>query len=191
VVLEEREDDIAFLENRSDHSLVKRLNSFMSDDFIQIEYTDAVKILKKYDSIFKKPISWGVDLSSEHELFLTEKHFQAPIVIKNYPKDTKAFYMRVNDDERTVAAMDILMPQIGEIIGGSQREERLHVLDQRMQEIHLVKEEYSWYRDLRKYGTVPHSGFGLGLERLLSCITGIKNVRELIPFPRTPRNASC
>ncbi|HAP3218762.1 TPA: asparagine--tRNA ligase, partial [Escherichia coli] len=139
---------------------------------------------------FENPVYWGVDLSSEHERYLAEEHFKAPVVVKNYPKDIKAFYMRLNEDGKTVAAMDVLAPGIGEIIGGSQREERLDVLDERMLEMGLNKEDYWWYRDLRRYGTVPHSGFGLGFERLIAYVTGVQNVRDVIPFPRTPRNAS-
>ncbi len=135
-------------------------------------------------------MSWGIESSSEHERFLAEEHFKSPVVVKNYPKDIKAFYMRLNDDGKTVAAMDVLAPGIGEIIGGSQREERLEVLDQRMNEMGLNPEDYWWYRDLRKYGTVPHSGFGLGFERLIVYVTGLQNIRDVIPFPRAPRNAN-
>ncbi|MCE9881219.1 asparagine--tRNA ligase, partial [Hafnia paralvei] len=139
---------------------------------------------------FENPVYWGVDLSSEHERYLAEQHFKAPVVVKNYPKDIKAFYMRMNEDGKTVAAMDVLAPGIGEIIGGSQREERLDMLDARLEEMGLNKEDYWWYRDLRRYGTVPHSGFGLGFERLIAYVTGVQNVRDVIPFPRTPRNAT-
>ena len=147
-------------------------------------------ILLKSGKEFEFPVSWGIDLSSEHERFLAEEYFKSPVVVKNYPKDIKAFYMRLNDDGKTVAAMDVLAPGIGEIIGGSQREERLDVLDARMVEMGLNPEDYWWYRDLRKYGTVPHSGFGLGFERLIVYVTGLQNIREVIPFPRAPRNAN-
>jgi asparaginyl-tRNA synthetase len=154
-----------------------------------MDYTDAVKILETCKEKFDYPVKWGTDLQSEHERFLAEKHVKGPLVLMNYPKEIKAFYMRLNDDGKTVAAMDVLAPGIGEIIGGSQREERLDVLDQRMIEVGLDPAHYSWYRDLRRYGTVPHAGFGLGFERTISYITGLANVRDVIPFPRTPGNA--
>ncbi|MDX1269893.1 MAG: amino acid--tRNA ligase-related protein, partial [Oceanisphaera sp.] len=152
-------------------------------------YTDAVEILQNCGKKFEFPVAWGVDLSSEHERYLAEEHFKAPVVVKNYPKDIKSFYMKLNPDGKTVAAMDVLAPGIGEIIGGSQREEVLEVLDSRMEEMGLNPADYGWYRDLRRYGTVPHSGFGLGFERLVAYVTGMANVRDVIPFPRTPRNA--
>ncbi|MGD9424314.1 asparagine--tRNA ligase [Pantoea sp. NSTU24] len=189
-VLEERADDMAFFAERVDKEAVERLQRFITTDFAQVNYTDAVEILMNCGQSFENPVSWGIDLSSEHERYLAEKHFKAPVVVKNYPKDIKAFYMRLNDDGKTVAAMDVLAPGIGEIIGGSQREERLDVLDARLEEMGLNKEDYWWYRDLRRYGTVPHSGFGLGFERLIAYVTGVQNVRDVIPFPRTPRNAS-
>ena len=189
-VLEERPDDMAFFAERVDKEAVSRLEKFITSDFAQVDYTDAIEILLKSGQTFENPVSWGIDLSSEHERYLAEKHFQAPVVVKNYPKDIKAFYMRMNEDGKTVAAMDVLAPGIGEIIGGSQREERLDKLDARLEEMGLNKEDYWWYRDLRRYGTVPHSGFGLGFERLISYVTGVSNVRDVIPFPRTPRNAS-
>ncbi|WP_293773912.1 asparagine--tRNA ligase [uncultured Pantoea sp.] len=189
-VLEERADDMAFFAERVDKEAVERLQRFITTDFAQVDYTDAVDILMNCGQSFENPVSWGIDLSSEHERYLAEKHFKAPVVVKNYPKDIKAFYMRLNDDGKTVAAMDVLAPGIGEIIGGSQREERLDVLDARLEEMGLNKEDYWWYRDLRRYGTVPHSGFGLGFERLIAYVTGVQNVRDVIPFPRTPRNAS-
>ncbi|HHA1791253.1 TPA: asparagine--tRNA ligase [Enterobacter hormaechei subsp. xiangfangensis] len=189
-VLEERADDMKFFAERVDNDAIARLERFVSADFAQVDYTDAVAILEKCGEKFENPVYWGVDLSSEHERYLAEKHFKAPVVVKNYPKDIKAFYMRLNEDGKTVAAMDVLAPGIGEIIGGSQREERLDVLDARMQEMGLNPADYSWYRDLRRYGTVPHSGFGLGFERLIAYVTGVQNVRDVIPFPRTPRNAS-
>ncbi|MDT0175683.1 asparagine--tRNA ligase [Pantoea sp. RRHST58] len=189
-VLDERADDMAFFAERVDKEAVDRLQRFISTDFAQVDYTDAITILEKCGQRFENPVSWGIDLSSEHERYLAEQHFKAPVVVKNYPKEIKAFYMRLNEDNKTVAAMDVLAPGIGEIIGGSQREERLDVLDARMEEMGLNKEDYWWYRDLRRYGTVPHSGFGLGFERLIAYVTGVQNVRDVIPFPRTPRNAN-
>ena len=189
-VLSERADDMAFFAERVDKEAVSRLEKFVTADFARVDYTDAIDILLASGQSFENPVEWGIDLSSEHERYLAEKHFQAPVVVKNYPKDIKAFYMRLNEDGKTVAAMDVLAPGIGEIIGGSQREERLDVLDMRLQEMGLNKEDYWWYRDLRRYGTVPHSGFGLGFERLIAYVTGVQNVRDVIPFPRTPRNAS-
>ncbi|MFP1791627.1 asparagine--tRNA ligase [Lonsdalea quercina] len=189
-VLEERADDMAFFAQRVDKEALTRLEKFIHADFSQVDYTDAITILENCGEKFENPVSWGIDLSSEHERYLAEKHFKAPVVVKNYPKDIKAFYMRMNDDGKTVAAMDVLAPGIGEIIGGSQREERLDYLDRRLEEMGLNKEDYGWYRDLRRYGTVPHSGFGLGFERLVAYVTGVQNVRDVIPFPRTPRNAS-
>ncbi|MBG0750472.1 MULTISPECIES: asparagine--tRNA ligase [Pectobacterium] len=189
-VLNERADDMAFFAERVDKEAITRLEKFVSSDFAQVDYTDAVEILLNCGKQFENPVYWGVDLSSEHERYLAEQHFKAPVVVKNYPKDIKAFYMRMNDDGKTVAAMDVLAPGIGEIIGGSQREERLAQLDSRLEEMGLNKEDYWWYRDLRRYGTIPHSGFGLGFERLIAYVTGVQNVRDVIPFPRTPRNAS-
>lgn len=189
-VLEERADDLAFFAQRVDKDAITRLERFVESDFAQIDYTDAIDVLLKADKKFENKVEWGIDLSSEHERYLAEVHFKAPVVVKNYPKDIKAFYMRLNDDGKTVAAMDVLAPGIGEIIGGSQREERLDVLDQRIAEMGLNKEDYSWYRDLRRYGTVPHSGFGLGFERLVVYVTGVQNIRDVIPFPRYPKNAS-
>lgn len=188
-VLEEHPDDLAFFQQRIDKTVIDRLTRFVESDFVQIDYTDAVEILEKCDKKFDYPVKWGIDLQSEHERYLAEEHFNAPVVVKNYPKDIKAFYMRQNEDGKTVAAMDVLAPGIGEIIGGSQREERLDVLDARLAEVGLDKEDYSWYRDLRKYGTVPHSGFGLGFERLVAYVTGMTNIRDVIPFPRAPRSA--
>ncbi|MEQ4509662.1 asparagine--tRNA ligase [Dickeya zeae] len=189
-VLEERADDMKFFAERVDKDAVSRLERFVTSDFAQVDYTDAITILENCGQTFENPVSWGIDLSSEHERYLAEKHFQAPVVVKNYPKDIKAFYMRMNSDGKTVAAMDVLAPGIGEIIGGSQREERLDQLDIRLEEMGLSKEDYWWYRDLRRYGTIPHSGFGLGFERLIAYVTGVQNVRDVIPFPRTPRNAT-
>lgn len=189
-VLEERADDMAFFAQRINKEAISRLEKVVDQEFVRMDYTDAIEILQQSGKKFEFPVEWGVDLSSEHERYLAEEHVGAPIIMKNYPKDIKAFYMRINDDEKTVAAMDILAPGIGEIIGGSQREERLDVFDRRLEEMGLDKEDYSWYRDLRRYGTVPHSGFGLGFERLVAYVTGMQNVRDVIPFPRTPGNAN-
>ena len=189
-VLEKRADDMQFFAQHIDKEAINRLENFINADFAQVDYTDAISILQNCDAKFENPVSWGIDLASEHERYLAEQYFKAPVVVKNYPKDIKAFYMRMNDDGKTVAAMDVLAPGIGEIIGGSQREERLDMLDKRMDELGLKKEDYWWYRDLRRYGTVPHSGFGLGFERLIVYVTGVQNVRDVIPFPRTPRNAN-
>ena len=189
-VLEERKDDLKFFEKHVDKDVIKRLEHFINSDFAQIDYTDAIEVLLQSGKKFEFPVSWGIDLSSEHERYLAEEHFKSPVVVKNYPKDIKAFYMRLNDDGKTVAAMDVLAPGIGEIIGGSQREERLEVLDKRMVEMGLNPQDYWWYRDLRRYGTVPHSGFGLGFERLIVYVTGVQNIRDVIPFPRAPRNAN-
>jgi len=189
-VLEERADDMAFFQQRVDKTVLDRLNSVINTDFVRLDYTDAITILETCGKKFENPVSWGVDLNSEHERYLAEEHFNGPVVLQNYPKDIKSFYMRLNDDGKTVAAMDILAPGIGEIIGGSQREERLDVLDSRLEEMGLDIADYGWYRDLRRYGTVPHSGFGLGFERLVAYATGMQNVRDVIPFPRTPNNAA-
>lgn len=189
-VLEERADDMAFFAQRINKDAVSRLENLVNAEFVRMDYTDAIEILQNSGKKFEFPVEWGVDLSSEHERYLAEEHVGAPIIMQNYPKDIKAFYMRINDDNKTVAAMDVLAPGIGEIIGGSQREERLDVFDRRLEEMELSKEDYAWYRDLRRYGTVPHAGFGLGFERLVAYVTGMQNVRDVIPFPRTPGNAS-
>jgi asparaginyl-tRNA synthetase len=188
-VLEERQDDMAFFDERIQKGAVSRLEGIVSSQFVRMDYTEAIRVLESAKQKFEFPVAWGVDLQSEHERYLTEQHVGKPVVLMNYPKDIKAFYMRLNDDGRTVAAMDVLVPAIGEIVGGSQREERLEVLDRRMGENHLNLEAYGWYRDLRRYGTVPHAGFGLGFERALAYVTGLANVRDVIPFPRTPGNA--
>lgn len=190
VILNERADDMAFFAERVDPLCIQRLQDVINSEFELMDYTDAINRLKKSGEKFAYPVEWGVDLQSEHERYLAEKLVGRPVVLMNYPKDIKAFYMRLNDDGKTVAAMDVLAPGIGEIIGGSQREERLDVLDQRMAAMGLDPEVYYWYRDLRRYGTVPHTGFGLGFERLISYITGVSNIRDVIPFPRTPGNAS-
>ena len=189
-VLAERDDDMKFFEERVEKGVIARLHHLIEKPFLRVDYTDAVKILETSGQKFEFPVSWGTDLQSEHERFLTETHFKAPVILMNYPKDIKAFYMRMNDDEKTVAAMDVLAPGIGEIIGGSQREERLERLDARLDEMKLPKHEYGWYLDLRRYGTVPHAGFGLGFERLVQFTTGMGNIRDVIPFPRAPKQAS-
>jgi asparaginyl-tRNA synthetase len=188
-VLAERGDDMAFFNERVEKGVIAKLQGIVDSEFVRMDYTEAIGILEKAKEKFEFPVKWGMDLQSEHERYLAEKHIGGPVVLMNYPKEIKAFYMRLNDDGRTVAAMDVLAPGIGEIIGGSQREERLAVLDARMDEAKLDKQHYGWYRDLRRYGSVPHAGFGLGFERTVSYITGLANVRDVIPFPRTPGSA--
>lgn len=190
-VLERCPDDMAFFAQRVDKTCIERLERFINSSFERIDYTEAVSILERVAPTqnFEFPVSWGIDLQSEHERYLSEKHVGGPVVVMNYPKDIKAFYMRLNDDGRTVAAMDVLAPGIGEIIGGSQREERLDVLDARLAEVGLPIEDYWWYRDLRRYGTVPHAGFGLGFERIINYVTGVDNIREVIAFPRAAGSA--
>ncbi|HEV7491984.1 MAG TPA: asparagine--tRNA ligase [Rhodanobacteraceae bacterium] len=185
-VLAERADDMAFFAERIEKTAVSRLEAFVSAPFERIEYTDAVEILKKSGKKFDYPVEWGVDLQTEHERYLTEQHVGRPVVVTNYPEKIKAFYMRLNDDGRTVAAMDVLAPGIGEIIGGSQREERLDMLDKRMAQFGLDPKHYEWYRDFRRYGTVPHAGFGLGFERLVVYVCGLANIRDAHPYPRAP-----
>jgi asparaginyl-tRNA synthetase len=165
------------------------LEKIVASQFQRLSYTEAVEILERSGEKFEFPVSWGTDLQAEHERFLTEKHFQCPVILYDYPAAIKPFYMRLNDDGRTVRAMDVLVPKVGEIIGGSQREERIEVLGKRMEQQGLSLENYWWYLELRRYGSVPHAGFGLGLERLLQFITGMGNIRDVIPFPRTPGNA--
>ena len=188
-LLKERHEDLAFFDERVEKGLVAKLEGIVASEFVRMDYTEAVAVLERASEKFEFPVKWGVDLQSEHERYLTEKHAKKPVIVMNYPKDIKAFYMRVNDDDKTVAAMDVLAPGIGEIIGGSQREERLEVLDARMTERGIDKEHYAWYRDLRRYGSVPHAGFGLGFERTLAYVTGLANVSDAIPFPRTPGSA--
>ena len=183
-VLEEREDDMAFFAKRIDKEVIDKLRGVIDNRFERVTYTEAIDILQNAKQSFEFPVEWGVDLQSEHERYLTEKHVGRPVIVMDYPAEIKAFYMRLNDDSKTVAAMDVLAPGIGEIIGGSQREERLEILDSRIDD--KLKQELWWYRDLRRYGTVPHAGFGLGFERLLNYVTGMENVRDAIPFPRTP-----
>jgi asparaginyl-tRNA synthetase len=188
-LLTKRADDMAFFDQRIDPGVVSRLRHVVDARFRRLTYTEAVEILQGSGKRFEFPVEWGTDLQSEHERYLTEEHFKQPLVITDYPKAIKAFYMRLNDDGKTVAAMDVLVPRIGEIVGGSQREERLAVLDQRLDELGLRKEDYAWYRDLRRFGTVPHAGFGLGFERLMLFCTGMGNIRDVIPFPRAPKQA--
>ncbi|MFS1525296.1 asparagine--tRNA ligase [Microbulbifer sp. 2304DJ12-6] len=190
VVLNERADDMAFFAQRIDKEAISRLENIIEKDFARINYSDAIEILENCKEKFEFPVSWGIDLASEHERYLAEVHFKKPVIVMNYPKGIKAFYMRMNDDGRTVAAMDVLAPGIGEIIGGAQREERLEKLDERMDEMNIPRAHLDWYRDLRRYGTVPHAGFGLGFDRLVSYVTGMSNIRDVIPFPRTPKNIS-
>src|ERR1700732_4833388 len=188
-LLKESQEDLAFFDQRIEKGLVAKLEGIVHSEFVRMDYGEAVEALGRAKEKFEFPVKWGMDLQSEHERYLTEKHAQKPVIVMNYPKDIKAFYMRVNDDGRTVAATDGLARGVGEIIGGSQREERLAVLDARMTERGIDKEHYAWYRDLRRYGTAPHAGFGLGFERTIAYSTGLSNVRDAIPFPRTPGNA--
>src|SRR5438270_392954 len=188
-LLEERAEDMAFFDERIERGLVAKLQGIVQSQFVRMDYGEAIAILERAREKFEFPVKWGIDLQSEHERYLTERHAKKPVIVMNYPKSIKAFYMRVNDDGRTVAAMDVLAPGIGEIIGGGQREERLAALDARMAERAIDREHYGWYRDLRRYGTVPHAGFGLGFERTIAYVTGLTNVRDAIPFPRTPGNA--
>ena len=189
-VLDERADDMAFFTERIEKTAIERLEKFIATPLTHLDYTDAIEILETCGKTFEFPVHWGADLQTEHERFLAEEHVKGPVAIKNYPKEIKAFYMRMNDDGKTVAAMDILAPGIGEIVGGSQREERLDRLDARIAELGLNIDDYWWYRDLRRYGTVPHAGFGLGFERLVVYATGVQNIREVIPFPRWAGNAT-
>ena len=188
-VIERCSDDLAFFAERIEPDALSRLEKLVAQDFVQMDYAEAIEILKASGKSFEFKPEWGLDLQTEHERFLTEQHCKAPVVVKNYPTEIKAFYMRLNDGGKTVAAMDVLAPGIGEIIGGSQREERLDVLTRRMTEHDLDPNHYSWFLDLRRYGTVPHAGFGLGFERLLNYITGLSNIRDVIPYPRTPGSA--
>jgi asparaginyl-tRNA synthetase len=188
-VLEERPDDMRFFTERVEKTAIERLEKFIDAPFERIDYTEAVELLKKAPKKFEYPIEWGLDLQTEHERWLTEEHVGRPVVVMNYPERIKSFYMRLNDDGKTVAAMDVLAPGIGEIIGGSQREERLDHLDRRIAQFGLDPSHYQWYRDLRRYGTVPHAGFGLGFERLVVYTCGLSNIRDAIPYPRVPGSA--
>ena len=188
-VLENAPEEMEFFSKFVDKGLMDRLNNVVNSEFARVTYTEAVEILQKCDKEFQYPVEWGIDLQTEHERYLSEEVFKRPVFVTDYPKDIKAFYMRLNDDGKTVAAADLLAPGVGEIIGGSQREERLDVLESRMEELGLNKEDYWWYLELRKYGETKHSGFGLGFERILMYLTGMSNIRDVIPFPRTPGNA--
>lgn len=188
-IMENAPEEMAFFNSFVDKGLIERLNHIVNSEFGHITYTEAVEILKKSGKEFQYPVEWGVDLQTEHERFLTEEVFKKPLFVTDYPKEIKAFYMRLNDDGKTVAACDLLVPGVGEIIGGSQREERLEVLTERMKELGLNEEDYWWYLDLRKYGGVKHSGYGLGFERIIMYITGMSNIRDVLPFPRTPKTA--
>lgn len=188
-VLNERGDDLAFIAERVDRNAITKLETFINAPFEQIDYGEAIRLLQASGRKFDFPVEWGLDLQTEHERWLTEEHVGRPVVVTNYPEHIKAFYMRLNDDGRTVAAMDVLAPGIGEIIGGSQREERLDVLDARMAKFGLDPAHYGWYRDLRRYGSVPHAGFGLGFERLVVYVCGLSNIRDAIPYPRAPGSA--
>ena len=187
-VINECAEDLELFAKFVDKNLMNTLDNIVNNDFVRLPYTEAIEILKNSKQKFEFPCEWGKDLQSEHERYLTEQHFKQPVIVYDYPKDIKAFYMRQNDDDRTVAAMDILVPSIGEIIGGSQREERYEQLKTRIHEMNFDEEDYWWYLDTRKFGTAPHSGFGLGFERLLMLLTGVSNIRDVIPFPRTPKN---
>lgn len=192
-VMKNNMDDLQFFDERIEKGLIERLQKVIDTPFKRISYTECVEILEK-DIVEKKlkfenKVFWGCDLASEHEKYLTDKVFCGPIIVYNYPKDIKAFYMKMNDDMKTVQAMDVLVPRIGEVIGGSAREDRLDLLDKRIVEMNLDKEAYWWYRDLRKYGSVPHAGFGLGFERLVMMATGVENIKDVIPFPRAPGQA--
>merc|ERR1712151_524876 len=184
-------EDLQFFDEKIEKGLVKRLENLLAEPFARVTYTEGVEILIKESpkANFQVPVEWGIDLGSEHERYLCEKIFKKPTVLYNYPKDIKAFYMRLNEDEKTVAAMDVLCPAIGEVIGGSQREERLDVLNRRIGEMGLDVKDYWWYTDLRRFGSVPHAGFGLGLERLIMLTTGVDNIRDVIPYPRYPGHA--
>ncbi len=187
--LEEAEEEMKFFNDKIDEDRIEVLKSIIQSDFAHVSYTEAIDILKESGENFEFPVEWGADLQSEHERYLTEQHFKRPVMVTDYPKKIKAFYMRINEDEKTVRAVDCLVPEVGEIIGGSQREERLEVLERIMQEENMDLEKYDWFLDIRRYGTVPHSGFGLGFERILMYLSGMGNIRDVIPFPRTPGNA--
>lgn len=188
-VVKELPEEMEFFNKFIDPGISDRLNNILNSDFGRVTYTEAIEILEKSGEKFAYPVKWGIDLQTEHERYLTDKVFKKPVFVINYPKDIKAFYMRLNEDGKTVAAMDLLTPGIGEIIGGSQREERLENLEKRMAEMGLKKEDYDWYLDLRRFGSVKHAGFGLGFERLIMYLSGMANIRDVIPFPRTPKNA--
>jgi len=187
--LENSQDDLEFLSNMYDKELLERLKFIVEKEFVRTDYTEAIEILKKADAKFEFPVKWGSDLQSEHERFLVEKHYKRPVILTDYPKEIKAFYMKQNSDGKTIRAMDVLFPRLGEIIGGSQREEDYDKLNNRMDELKIPKKELWWYLETRKFGTAPHSGFGLGFERMVQFVTGMSNIRDVIPFPRTPGRA--
>ena len=187
--LDNCQDDLQFLAKMYDAELIDRLKFVVENDFVRLDYTEGIDILVKSGVKFEFPVSWGLDLQSEHERYLVERHFKKPVILINYPKEIKAFYMKQNDDGKTVRAMDVLFPKIGEIIGGSQREENLDKLRRRIEEVGVPEKDIWWYLDTRRWGSAPHSGFGLGFERLLLFVTGMGNIRDVIPFPRTPKNA--
>ncbi len=187
--LENCKDDLEFLQKMYDNELIERLNFIIENEFVRKTYTEAIEILKASGQEFEFPVDWGVDLQAEHEKYLVEKHFKKPVILTDYPRDIKAFYMKQNDDGKTVRGMDVLFPKIGEVVGGSQREENLEKLRNRIAEMHIPEKDVWWYLDTRKFGTAPHSGFGLGFERLILFVTGMANIRDVIPFPRTPQNA--
>jgi asparaginyl-tRNA synthetase len=187
--MENAPEEMEFFNSFVDKGLFDRLNNVVNSDFARITYTEAIDILLESKEKFEYPVEWGCDLQTEHERYLTEKVYKKPVFVTDYPKDIKAFYMKLNDDNKTVAAMDLLVPGVGEIIGGSQREENIEILEQRMKELNLNKEDYWWYMDIRKYGGTKHAGFGLGFERAIMYITGMTNIRDVIPFPRTVNNA--
>jgi asparaginyl-tRNA synthetase len=180
---------MAFFNERIENTVLETAENIINSEFARITYTEAIALLEKSDRTFEYPVSWGLDLQSEHERYLAEELFKKPLIVTDYPVEIKAFYMRLNDDGKTVRAMDVLAPRIGEIIGGSQREERLDVLEKRIQDLGMPIEDLWWYLDLRRFGTVPHAGFGLGFERLVQFMTGMQNIRDVIPFPRTPLSA--
>lgn len=189
-ILENCKEDMDFFNTWIEKGIIDRLTNLVDNDFVQLPYTDAIELLLRANKKFEYPVKWGSDLQSEHERYVTEEAFGGcPVIIRDYPRDIKAFYMRQNDDGKTVAAMDLLVPRIGELIGGSQREERLDYLEARLDDLKLNKDNYWWYLDLRRYGSVPHAGFGLGFERLVQFVTGIDNIRDAIPFPRSPGSA--
>ncbi|EDZ92843.1 tRNA synthetase class II (D K and N) [Limnospira maxima CS-328] len=186
-VLEQCPEDLEFFNQRIDNSVLATADNIINNEFERITYTEAIALLEKSDRTFEYPVSWGLDLQSEHERYLAEELFKKPVIVTDYPREIKAFYMRQNDDEKTVRAMDVLAPKVGEIIGGSQREERLDILQKRMEALQINPDELWWYLDLRRYGTVPHAGFGLGFERVVQFMTGMANIRDVIPFPRAPQ----
>ena len=187
-VMEHCAEDLALFARFVDEDLMRNLEIIAKAAYVRLPYREAIEILQRSGRAFEFPVAYGADLQTEHERYLTEEHFQKPVIVYNYPKEIKPFYMRLNDDDRTVAAMDLLVPRVGELVGGSQREERLDRLEQRMQEAGMSLDSYWWYLDLRRFGTVPHAGFGLGFERFLMTVTGVANIRDVIPFPRTPKH---